>query len=389
MASVQDRRARAATTVVFFMTGFVIAAWGTRIPAIQERLALSPGEFAVAVLGLEGGAVIGLPTGGALCSRLGSRLSLRIGFAIYPTALFAAALAPGLVWLALGLAVMAAATSVIDVAMNVQGVELERRYRRPILSGLHAGHPFGMLAGGLVGTAAAAVELSTVTHFAITGSIGLVAGLAATRWLVAERRQPGQPLLARPSGRLLLLGIVAFCVFLLDGTAYNWSAAHLRSDRAASPALAAAGFTAFTLALALGRLLGDRLIARFDRARIVQASGLIAATGSVIAIAAPTATLTLVGWAVLGVGVAAVAPAVLGAAPSLTQAPAPVAIATVTTLGYLGSFTGPPLVGGLAELSGLSLALGLLVVVSAVMALLARRALQPQATSQAAAKEPT
>jgi MFS family permease len=389
MPSVQDRRARAATTVVFFVTGFVIAAWGTRIPAIQERLALSPGEFAVAVLGLEGGAVIGLPTGGALCSRLGSRLTLLVGFCLYPTALFAATLAPGLGWLAAALVVMAAATSVIDVAMNVQGVELERRYRRPILSGLHAGHPFGMLAGGLAGTAAAAVDLSVVTHFAITGGIGLVAGVAATHWLVAERRQPGQPLLARPSGRLLLLGVVAFCVFLLDGTAYNWSAAHLRNERAASPAVAAAGFTAFTLALALGRLVGDRLVAGFSRVRVVQASGVIAAAGSLLTIAAPTAPLTLVGWAVLGVGVAAVAPAVLGAAPSLTEAPAPVAIAAVTTLGYLGSFTGPPLVGVLAELSGLSLALWLLVGVSAAMALLAHRALRPQVTVPATVNEPT
>jgi MFS family permease len=383
MASVEDRRARVATTVVFFMTGFVFAAWGTRIPAIQERLALSPGELAVAVLGLEGGAVIGLPAGGALCSRLGSRQSLRIGLAIYPTALFAAALAPRLVWLTAALAVMAAATSVIDVAMNVQGVELERRYRRPVLSGLHAGHSFGMLAGGLAGTLAAAVDLFVVTHFAITGGIGLVAGLAATYWLVGERRQPGQPLLARPGGRLLLLGIIAFCVFMLDGTANNWSAAQLRGERAASPGLAAAGFTVFTLALALGRLAGDRLIARFDRVQVVRASGLIAAAGGAIVVVAPGAALTLVGWALLGAGVAAVAPAVLGAAPSLTEAPAPVAIAAVTTLGYLGSFTGPPLVGGLAELFGLSRALGLLVVGGAVMPLLARRALRPRVTAPA------
>jgi MFS family permease len=305
------RAARVATTVVFFMTGFVIAAWGTRVPAIQERLALSPGEFAMAVLGLEAGAVIGLPTGGALCSRLGSRLSLLVGFSLYPTALFAATLAPGLAWLAASLMVMAAATSVVDVAMNVQGVELERRYRRPILSGLHAGHPFGMLVGALVGTAAAAADLSVVAHFAFTGSIGLVAGTAATRWLVTEGRRPGQPVLARPSGRLLLVGLVAFCAFLLDGTAYNWSAAHLHDDRAAGPAVAAAGFTAFTLALALGRLAGDRLIARFSRIRVVQASGLIAAVGSLLAITAADVPMTLAGWAVLGTGVAVVAPAVL------------------------------------------------------------------------------
>src|SRR5918993_1250560 len=328
-----DRRARAATALVFFVTGFVVAAWATRIPAVQERLALSPGTFALAVLGLEGGALAGLPAGGALVARLGSRPSLRLGFAVYPTAHLGVALAPGLAWLTAALAVMAAANSVVDVAMNAQGVELERRYRRPILSGLHAAHPMGMLAGGLAGTAAAAAGLAVLAHFALAATAGLLAGLAATRHLAVEPRQPGQALLARPGGRLLLLGTIAFCAFLLDGAASNWSAAHLHDEHAASPALAAAGFSAFTAALAL------------------------------------------LGWATLGAGLATIAPAVLGAAPSASQLPPPVAIAAVTTLGYLGSFTGPPLVGVLAELTGLSTALALLVAAAILPVLLARRAL--------------
>ncbi|HYY81583.1 MAG TPA: MFS transporter [Actinomycetes bacterium] len=359
------------------MTGFVVAAWATRIPAVQQRLSLSPGRLAVAVLGLEGGALVGLPAGGAIVTRFGSRRSLRLGFAVCPTALLAAALAPGLGWLAAGLAVMAAANSVIDVAMNVQGIELERRYRRPILSGLHAAHPLGMLAGGLAGTGDAAADVSLGAHFAMAGGVGLLGGIAATPWLAAEHRQPGQPRLARPGGRLLLLGVVAFCVFLLDGAANNWSAAQLRGAHGASPALAAAAFTAFTAALALGRLAGDRLIGRFGRTRVVRAGGLVAAAGGAVTVAAPGALPALAGWAVLGAGLAALAPAVLGAAPGLSRAPAPVAVATVTVLGYLGSFTGPPLVGALAELTGLSRALGLLVVAGAAVALLAGRALEP------------
>jgi hypothetical protein len=160
MPSTEDRRARVATMVVFFVTGFVVAAWATRIPEVQQRLALSP-------------------------------------------------LAPSLPWLAIGLAIMAAATSVVDVAMNVQGIELQRRYRRQLLSGFHAAHPVGMLAGGLVGTAAAATHLSVRAHFGLVSGSGLVMGLAATAWLVSEPRKPSQTLLRRPSGRLLLLGAVA------------------------------------------------------------------------------------------------------------------------------------------------------------------------------------
>jgi MFS family permease len=375
--SVEDRRARVATAVVFFVTGFVVAAWATRIPAVQQRLGLSPGSFALAVLGLEGGALVGLPAGGALVARLGSRPSLRLGFAVYPTALLGVALAPSLAWLVVALAVMAAANSVVDVAMNAQGVELERRHRRPILSGLHAAHPMGMLAGGLGGTAAAAAGLSVLPHFVLAATAGRLAGLAANLPLVTEPRRPRQAVLARPSGRLLLLGLLAFCAFLLDGAASNWSAAHLHHEHAASPALAAAGFSTLTAALALARLVGDRLIAHLGRLRVVQASGLVAAAGSAVVVVAPTAPMALLGWAILGAGLAAIAPAVLGAAPSATRLPPPVAIAAVTTLGYLGSFTGPPLVGALAELTGLSTALVLLVTAAVLPALLARRALGP------------
>jgi Major Facilitator Superfamily len=383
MPSTEDRRARAATAVVFSVTGFVVAAWATRIPAIQQRLELGPGGLGVAVLGLEGGALVGLPTGAALVARLGSRASLRLGFAVYPTVLPGVALAPGLGWLAAALAVMAAANSVIDVAMNAQGVELERRYRRPILSGLHAAHPFGMLAGGLGGTAAAAAGLGVGPHFALVGGAGLVAGLAATRSLVAEPLQPRRRLIARPDGRLLLCGIIAFCAFLLDGTANNWSTAQLHGERGASPAQAAAGFSAFTAALALGRLAGDRLVARLGRCRVVRASGLVAAAGAATVVAGHSVLLALAGWAILGAGLAAMAPAVLGATPAVSRAPLPVAIAAVTTVGYLGSFTGPPLVGALAEVTGLSAALGLLVVAAAVPVLLAGRALDPRGTGGA------
>lgn len=135
-------------TAVFFLTGAVVAAWSTRIPAIQEHLHLGPAALGMAILGLEGGAIIGLPMGGALVTRLGSRWSLRAGFAVYPTALLGLAAAPSLPILALALAVMAAGNSVVDVAMNAQDVNVERRYGRPILSSMHAEHRAGLLAGG-------------------------------------------------------------------------------------------------------------------------------------------------------------------------------------------------------------------------------------------------
>src|SRR3954470_1123968 len=266
----EDRRARAATALIFLLTGAVFAAWSTRLPAIKEHLGLSDGALAVAILGLEAGAVAGLPLGGAVVARAGSRTALRASFTVYPLGLVAVSLATGVATLVAALAAMALANSVVDVAMNAQGVELERRARRPLLSGMHAGHSFGLAAGGLAGTLAAAGGVPVRAHFALTGAVGLAAGLAATRGLVRERATGSERRFVLPRGRLAVLGLIAFCAFLLDGAAYNWSAVHLRTERGAGPGLAAAACMVFALTLAVGRLAGDRLVGRFGRVRVVR-----------------------------------------------------------------------------------------------------------------------
>jgi MFS family permease len=367
--------ARRGAFAVFLMAGWLPAAWATRIPAIKAELDLGDGGLAVAILGLEGGAVVGLPLGAALIGRLGSRRALRIGFAAFAPALAAVGVAPGLATLTAALVAMALANSVVDVALNTTGIELERRLRVPLLSRLHAGHPLGLVVGGLAGAAATAAGLPVAAHLAIAGSIGLVVALAATVWLVDEDRAAPGPALARPSRRTSLLGLLAFCAFALDGAAANWSAVDLRSEHGASPAVAAAGFTGFALTVAIGRLFGDRLVGRLGRARLVRVGAALSAAAAALVVLAPGAALGLTGWMLLGLGLATIAPTVLGAAPELDEAPPAVAIAAVTTIGYLGSFTVPPAIGALAEGVGLSTALLALIAVSAVLGALAGLAL--------------
>src|SRR3954469_19690889 len=293
-----DRHARAATTAVFFLTGAVFAAWSTRLPAIKEQLHLSNGALAVAILGLEAGAIAGLPAGGAvvvgarrpaaggaIVVRAGSRTALRASFVASPLGLLAVAFAANVATLALALGAMAVANSVVDVAMNAQGVELERRTGRPLLSGMHAGHSFGLAAGALAGTLAAAAGVPVRAHFAATAAAGIVAGILATRALVRDDAAGAGPRFAWPRGPLALLGLVAFFAFLLDGAAYNWIAVQLRTERGAPPGLAAAAFMVYALTLTGGRVAGDRLVARHGRVRVVRTAAVLAATGALLAVA--------------------------------------------------------------------------------------------------------
>src|SRR3954463_6038608 len=275
-----EHRARAATTPIFFLTGAVFAAWSTRLPAVKEQLHLSDGALALAILGLEAGAIAGLPLGGALVAPAGSRAALRGGFVAYPLALVPVAFAGGVATLGLALAAMAVANSVVDVAMNAQGVELERRFERPLLSRMHAGHSFGLAAGAVAGTVAAAAGVPIRVHFAAAAALGLALGAFVPRALVPEDAvEPGRRF-AWPRGPLALLGVVAFCAFLMDGAAYNWISVQLRSERGAAPAPAAAAFMLYALTLAGGRLAGDALVTRFGRVRVVRGSALVAAAGA-------------------------------------------------------------------------------------------------------------
>jgi MFS family permease len=373
------RRAHRATLAVFLLTGVVFATFASRITALQDRLELEPGTLSLAFLALNAGAVAGLPAGGRLSSRHGARATMRCGFAVYPAALVAAGLAPSLPWLCLALVAMAAGNSVIDVAMNVEGVELERRAGRPLLSGLHAGHSFGVLAGAALGFGAAAIGVPAPLHFAAVAVPAAAAALLATAPVLDTRGDDDEAGWTWPGRRTALLGLLAFCAFLCEGGGNDWSAVHVRTAHDTGEALAAAGFLSFALALALARLAGDRIVARAGRAGAVRASGLLTAAGAVCAITAPVPAQALVGWALTGAGLALLAPAIVGAAPDAAGTAAPAAIAAVTSCGYLGSFTGPPLIGALAEATSLPAALGLLVGAAMVVAALAPRALTRQA----------
>jgi MFS family permease len=394
------RRARAAAALAFFLTGAVFATWAARLPSIQERLDLSPGGLSIALVGMEAGALVGLAIGGRIVARLESPPSLRLGFVLYPPALVAAAVAPSLAYLVAAVAIMGAANSVIDVAINVQGVELERRFARPLLSGLHSAHSFGVLGGGLAGTALAVAEVPLATHVAVAAAVAMAASQASIGRLVREDREParrvpgrrrGVPgrrrrVLARfrrvlgrrprlPDSALATPGLLAFAAFFVEGAANDWSAVHLRSTHATSAAVAAAAFTAFSLALALGRAIGDRLATRHGRGPLVRAAAMTAALGAGLVVAAPSAPVAIAGWSLLGLGMAPIAPVLLGSAANVATASPPAAIATVSAIGYAGAFAGPPLIGALAEVVSLPAALGLLGIAALAIALRAPYAL--------------
>jgi MFS family permease len=371
------RRARLAVAAVFFVNGVVFATWAVRIPAVQERLDLSPGALGVVLLALAGGAMAALPLSGALVVRYGSRRVIRAALIIFCLTLPLVALSPGVIHLVVALAVFGAGNSALDVAMNVQGVQIERRYGRHILAGFHGLFSIGGLTGALIGSAAAAAGIGTPAHFVVAAGVLLCVGLSVTRWLLPDDPKSALgPTFARPTRAVAILGAIAFCALLAEGAVNDWSAVYLRDALGAGSGLAGMGFAAFSLTMAGGRLVADRVVERVGPVRFIQIGGFLATAGLALALLVDHPVAGVACFGLVGAGLAGVVPVVFSSTGHRDKAddgagPGP-AIAAISTVGYLGFLGGPPVIGALAQLLTLRGALWVVVVLAGLMVILAR-----------------
>ena len=361
------RAPRLAVLGVFFTNGVVIGTWVVRIPAIQQRLGLGEGLLGLALLGAAVGALVAMPLVGALVTRFGSRRVVGTAALLLSLSLIAPALASNMFLLVAALMLFGAANGGLDVSMNAQAVEVERGYGRPIMSSFHAAWSFGGLAGAALGGLLAFLGVDPMPHFSAVAVLSAIAFVGAYRALLpshADASEEGTPAFARPTRALFGLGIISFCVLLGEGAMGDWSAVYLNNTLGTGPGFAAAGYAAFSLSMAFGRLFGDGLTERLGSATLVRSCGALAALGLGTALAVGQPLVALIGFACAGAGFSIVFPAALSAAGRTEDMATGPALAAVSTAAYTGFLVGPPFIGFLAELTGLGYALYLVVALS-------------------------
>jgi MFS family permease len=277
----QIKRAWLAIATIFFVNGATFASWVPHIPTVQSRLNLSEGILGLALLGVAAGAVVSLSLSGWLIARFSSRRITSLATLAFCAILPLPILAPNLPLLLLALALFGLSNGAMDVAMNAQGVVVEKHYGRPIMSSFHGLFSLGGLVGAGVAGLALALGLSPTAHVlsvaVILGSLGLV---ALRRLLPAQVDQASQePVLALPAGPIAGLCLLAFFCLVGEGAMADWSAVYLRHGLGAEAGMAAAGFAAFSLTMAAGRLSGDRFVRCFGPVRLVRFSAALASIG--------------------------------------------------------------------------------------------------------------
>ncbi|MFJ2664915.1 MFS transporter [Nocardia fluminea] len=416
-----DRRfrlARAAVFAAFTLNGVLLAMWVVHIPAITDRTGVSASTLSVLVLLMAGAALVGMRLAGPAADRFGSRTLVASAASAISVTVIGPGLATDAVTLAIALACFGLGMGALDVSMNAQAVHVERAYGRPIMSSFHAMFSAGAFAGSLVGAAAQHAGWSTQLTLLCAGITGLGVTALLVPHLLGHARpeSPSHPehydsaeaqlmdsvshdaaadspatagrrglrdasdsTEPRPGGglpddsarlrtdqrgerrrrtqKVFSLGCVAFVLLLAEGVAADWSALQVREHLDTSEAGAALAFGAFSATMTFGRFIADRVSGAIGPVAIVRYGTLLAAAGFAVVIASPWLPLTLLGWAMCGLGLAGGVPQIFSTAGNLGGTTAATDMSRVFTIGYLGLLAGPAMIGWLTAVIPLTAAL--------------------------------
>ena len=369
---------RTAVSLGFFLHGVAFANWAARIPDIQIALGLSEARLGLALLGTSVGVLTSLTLAGGLIHRLGSRTVAIGGGMLFSVMLLGLGLANSFWTLFGALALFGLAAGLNDMGINTQGVEIERRFGRSVMTSMHALFSFGVAFGAFISGFVAGQPV--LLHFSVATTAMVLAWVAILPGFVREERQPTAekaPAFALPPRALWLLGLVGFCGAVAEGGLIDWTTKYMRDVVAVEGATAAYGLTVFSLMMTVGRLSGDWAVTRLGRVQVVRVSGLLGATGIGLAAVTPSLPFVFIGLGLAGLGLATVIPLVFSVGGNVPGIPSGVGIAGVATLAYGAFLVGPPMIGTVAELISLRASFAILAVLLLLMASLAGALRQP------------
>lgn len=374
MRAAEVRRALVALAVTFVVFGGLDGSWSARLPALKHRLGLDDGQLGLVILLVTLAATAVLPAAGWLAARVGSRGPAALGLVLAAAGICAAAFVPSYATVLPAAGMIGIGWGVADVAANAHGLVVEQRTGRPILSALHGGWSVGLLAGSGIAAVAAGAGVGMRVQFPIVAAVALLALAVFTpRLLPGTRADVDTAHLALPRGTLALPAFLMFCGFFVESAAISWTAVFLAGPAHASAAVAAAGLVSFSVAMAVSRLVGDRLLTRWGMGGLARRGGAVMCAGIALALATRSPAPALVGFACLGAGTAPIIPALFRVGGTVPGISSGAGIAAIATAGYAGGVVNGPAIGFLARGVGLTAALSLVGVAAALIGLLGPR----------------
>ena len=344
---------RIAVGAMFFMAGLSFSSWASRIASVQQTMGLSDAALGAVLFSLPVGLMLSLPFSGWLITKIGSRKLLIGALLVYAVALVTLGLAQNTFQLIACLICFGFSSNAVNISVNTQAVATEEIYQKPILASFHGLWSLAGFAGADIGVFMIARNISPFHHFLLM-MVFIAAGVAiAARYLKDDKVASAGPAFVMPDKSLIKLGIIAFCSMICEGAMFDWSVIYFKKVVLTPTTLVGTGFAAFMLTMACGRFVADWFAHRFGLKRTLQVSGSLTAAGLIIAVLFPYFYTAIAGFLLVGAGVSSVVPMVYSAAgKSKTMQPG-VALAAVSTIGFMGFLIGPPIIGFIAGIATL------------------------------------
>ena len=347
-----------ATRLAFFIAGLAMATWAPLVPFAKTRINIDDGSLGLLLLCIGVGSIMAMPLTGLLTGKFGCRRVILLAGIALCIDLPLLVLMDSTLGMALALLLFGAAIGMIDVAMNIQAVVVERASSRAMMSGFHGFFSVGGIAGA--GGVSALLWLGLgplqATLIAVVAILALL--LIASKNLLRESGGDKEgPMFVLPRGWVMFIGLLCFIMFLAEGSMLDWSALYLTTMRGMDHNQAGLGYALFSIAMTIGRLNGDRVVNAMGRYQVLLLGSLCAAIGLALAITIDSAIASLIGFMLVGIGASNVVPILFSAAGNQRVMPANLAIASVTTVGYAGILAGPAVIGLIAQISSLTFAL--------------------------------
>ena len=365
------------TRLVFLIAGLGMSSWAPLVPFASQRLALSGASLGALLLCLGIGSLAAMPVTGSLVGRFGCR-RVMLGSTLVILATLPPLATLNVMWMmAVTLMIFGAGLGMLDVAMNVQAVEVEKAARKPMMSGFHGFFSLGGILGAGAISLLLGVGLSPLMSVTLVMALMLLLLAVSLPTLMSERlHQPDQPWLVVPRGFVAFLGLLCFILFLAEGAVLDWGALLLLQSPDMTTAHAGLGYALFSVAMTIGRLTGDRIIHRFGRFLVMLTGALLAAAGLALAVFLPWPQMALLAFLLVGFGLSNTVPMLFNAVGNQKDMPSNLGISAMTTLGYAGILSGPALIGFISQwlsLSGAFLLIALLLLAVAASARLVAR----------------
>lgn len=367
---------RISVAILFFLCGLIFASWASRIPIFKDVFHLNEAQLGGVLFMLPLGSFIALPFAGWAVDRFGSRRMATLSSIGYVISLCSLALAGNIFMLSVGLFIFGFLGDTLNIAMNTQGLDVQRVYNKPILSSFHGLWSVGALCGALVGGWTLKQQISTSIHFLLVLVPVIVVAVAQNFFLMpdGEQKEDGRKLLALPDRSLWIIGVICLCCTICEGAMADWSALYYEEVLDDPSRVSTYAFTAYAFTMAIGRFSGDRLIMALRYKNVLILDGILISAGMTIALVSRLPMLVIIGFSMVGFGVSTVIPISYTMAGRSTTMKASVALAAVSTIGFTGFLIGPPLIGFIAHESSLRIALAMVILLGTAVWILAKKA---------------